>query len=420
MFISTFEPYEYTDWIDESMSWKKTCYIGDWSPLVKFHVKGPDALAFFQSLSGFNARQYDVGQGKHIVCTNSLGKVIGEGVLMRYGEEEFQFTGGVGVVWAIYKWHAGEYNAIGTVTSNDRFIFQVQGPNALYVLESLVNENLRDIGFMRFREIELLETKVSFLRQGMSGEIGFELMGPVEKGVEIYNAILDAGQAYGIRRLGGVAKHINHVEACFPTVILDYAPAAFDEDNEEHKGFEEFLGPQSGHLNPKFFPIKGSVDQASDLYFSPIELGWAKTLSFDHEFPGCKILEEEIKNPARTIRTLEWNDEDVIDVYASLFRPGDPYPYMVLPRLLVPNWDKVLKDGKVIGTSTSRCYSYYFRKMLFLSVIDVNFSQIGTQVEVLWGDPGKTQKVIRATVGPAPYKKDKRRMDISKLPPGKK
>ena len=28
-FGTSFEPWEYTDWIDESMSWKDTLYIGD-------------------------------------------------------------------------------------------------------------------------------------------------------------------------------------------------------------------------------------------------------------------------------------------------------------------------------------------------------------------------------------------------------
>jgi len=42
-FGSTFEPWEYTDWIDESMSWKDTLYIGDWSPLAKMRVRGREA-----------------------------------------------------------------------------------------------------------------------------------------------------------------------------------------------------------------------------------------------------------------------------------------------------------------------------------------------------------------------------------------
>ena len=412
MFISSFEPYEYTNWIDESMSWKETCYVGDWSPLVKFNVKGPDALNFFQSLSGFNAKKYDVGQAKHIVCTNNQGKVIGEGILMRYAEDELQFTGGVGVVWAIYKWFRGKHNAVGTVTTNDKFIFQVQGPKALSVLDKLTGENLREIGFMRFREIELCGVKVAFLRQGMSGEIGFELIGPGEKGPDVYDSILKAGQEFGIRRLGGVAKHVNHIEACFPTCILDYAPDAFNENDEDQKGFVEFLGPQSGHLNPQFFPKNGSVDSVADMFLSPVELGWGKTLTFDHEFPGCKILQEEIKSPKRSICTLEWNDDDVIDVYASLFRQGEPFEYMQFPRILMPNWDKVVMDGKTVGTSTSRCYSYYFRKMLSLCVIDTELTKPGTPVGIIWGNPGKAQKVIRATVASAPYKKDNRRIDL--------
>jgi vanillate/3-O-methylgallate O-demethylase len=34
---------------------------------------------------------------------------------------------------------------------------------------------------------------------------------------------------------------------------------------------------------------------------------------------------------------------------------------------------------------------------------------------VVWGRPGAPQKPIRATVVPAPYKKDNRRTDVSRL-----
>ena len=50
-FGSTFEPWEYTDWIDESMSWKDTLYIGDWSPLAKMRVRGREALKFFSAIA---------------------------------------------------------------------------------------------------------------------------------------------------------------------------------------------------------------------------------------------------------------------------------------------------------------------------------------------------------------------------------
>jgi len=53
--------------------------------------------------------------------------------------------------------------------------------------------------------------------------------------------------------------------------------------------------------------------------------------------------------------------------------------------------------------------------MLSLCVIDVDCSEVGTDVTVIWGEPGKPQKEIRALVAAAPYKKDNRRIDIRNL-----
>ena len=57
----------------------------------------------------------------------------------------------------------------------------------------------------------------------------------------------------------------------------------------------------------------------------------------------------------------------------------------------------------------------YFRKMPSLCTVDTALSEPGTQVEVLWDNPGKPQKSIRATVAPASYKKDNRRADLQAL-----
>jgi vanillate/3-O-methylgallate O-demethylase len=111
------------------------------------------------------------------------------------------------------------------------------------------------------------------------------------------------------------------------------------------------------------------------------------------------------------MRTLVWNADDVIDVYASLFRKGDPFHFMEIPRDQrgFMYADKVLLDGKPVGITTSRGYSFFFREMISLCTIDVGYSEIGTKVTVVWGNPGEPQKQIRATVAPAPYKTDNRR-----------
>jgi glycine cleavage system aminomethyltransferase T len=68
-----------------------------------------------------------------------------------------------------------------------------------------------------------------------------------------------------------------------------------------------------------------------------------------------------------------------------------------------------------VGVATSRGYSYYFREMISLSTIDVAVSEIGTELVVHWGRPGRRQKEIRAVVAPAPYKKDHSRGDLQSV-----
>jgi len=81
--------------------------------------------------------------------------------------------------------------------------------------------------------------------------------------------------------------------------------------------------------------------------------------------------------------------------------------------------DKVIQNGKVVGVSTSRGYSYYFREMLSLCTLDVACCEPGSEVMVIWGNPCGPQKEIRAKVAPAPYKTDNRKLDVHSLPPPK-
>jgi glycine cleavage system aminomethyltransferase T len=403
--------------MQESQSWKTSCYLGDWSPLLLIRVTGPQALEFFSTLAINSFARFDIGQAKHAVFCNEEGKIMGEGVLMREAEESFLFTSGPGVAWAIFQFARRAWNARLAHVTQQQFIFQVQGPNALFVLEKVTGEPLRDIGFMRFRESGIGDMRFQVLRQGMAGEVGYELHGNAADGQSVYRAILAAGEAFGITRLGGRTKMINHVEACFPTPTVDYAPA-FEGSPEFHAWFSQrrSVGPV------KFFQNhQGSVNAADKraLHRSPVELGWARSIKFDHDFIGRTALEAEVAHPRRTMVTLVWNAEDVVDVFASLFRKeAAPHTPMEIPRQLLGTIesDRVMVNGREVGMTTSRCYSVHFREMLSLCVIDVAFAAPGTQVVVLWGHAGDPQKAVRATVAPAPYKQDNRKVDVTTLP----
>lgn len=415
-FIHLFEPSEYTGWIDESESWKTSAYIGDWSALPnKLVVKGPDAMRFFQDLSVNSFANFPVGRAKHSVQCTPQGHVLTEGLLMRLGEDELKFTGGP-LFWAEYQFQKGDYDATLTQRGDDDFIIQVQGPKSLEILERASQESHRDHGFMNVRPTTVAGHRVLVVRQGMSGELGYELHGDGAHAVAVHEALLAAGEEFGVRRLGARTKMVNHVEACFPTPLVDYMPAVGDDLE-----FAQFLmerAPELAYMAD--YKARGShvPSDPTALYRNPVELGWGKNIVFDHDFIGREALEAVVANPKRTMKTLVWAKEDVQDVHASLFRDGTPYEYMEMPRALFDYFaiDSVRVDGQEVGVSTSRCYSYHFRDVISLCSIDLAFSETGQQVEVLWGSPGGPQKVIHATVAPAPYKRDNRRIDVTAMP----
>lgn len=412
---------EYSGWRDEQMSWKTTCYIGDWSFVPQIRVKGPDAVRLFSDLSINSFANHPVGKAKHCVMCNEDGKVITEGILLRHAEDDLEFEAASAWVW--YHIKTGGYDVEVSFPMTHKL--QVSGPTSLALLEKLTTTTLRDIKFMHTKVIPIKGANVTFLRQGMAGEIGFELHGPIEQHNEIYSAVLEAGQEFGIRRLGRRTFHANHVEASYPTTGMEYWNALSDDRRAPFHEFMKINPPAEWVGTPMVdlwgislsTSLMGSWDGTAieELYRSPIELGWAKSIAFDHDFIGRTALEREMAKPKRKIVTLEWNSEDMIRIYASLFGTEESFlPFDMPHPPYITAWvDWILKDGSKVGHSTFPLYSYYFRKVLSLSFIDAELSTPGTEVEILWGNADERQTTIRAIVCPAPYKTDNRRADLS-------
>ena len=157
---------------------------------------------------------------------------------------------------------------------------------------------------------------------------------------------------------------------------------------------------------------------------TPHEVNWGWMAKFDHEFIGREAIEAEANSPQRKTVVLKWNKEDVLDVFASQFEQGEEYKHFEFPTTpQAPaggHADLVTKDGKPVGVSSLAVYSYYYREMISHTTLDLDQTQIGTEVVVHWGDHGSRIKEIRATVERFPYldlptNKD---IDISAIPAG--
>jgi glycine cleavage system aminomethyltransferase T len=419
------EAWEYTGWQDETMSWKTTAYIhGHLNPSPTVRLKGPDALEFLSSVCVNSFATFRVGASRHAIMTDEAGRVTAHGMLLRLADDEF-ISYWLSPYLEFRLSQRPDLDVETEVLTGQVFLFQIGGPKALEILEDATQENLHDVAFLRHRPTTVAGREVRILRIGMAGGLAYELHGRLEDALPVYNAVLAAGADHGIRRLGVQAYMCNHTEAGFPQGYYHF-PLAWGVSEDLQKYFAGIGFPPVGVS----LILRGSAgDDLDRRHRSPYELGWGHMVKFDHDFVGREALEREAAADATRMVTLVWNPEDIAEVFLSQFRPGEAHPYMNMPNhyMYEPGtapvqtlWaDKVLVNGEDVGTSSGRCYTNWSREMLSLATIKKEHATEGTEVVVLWGDPGTNQKEIRATVARFPYLIDpvrNEKVDVSAIP----
>jgi glycine cleavage system aminomethyltransferase T len=398
-------PLEYASWVQESQAHVRTCYIGDWTSLNKVRIRGRQALEFLSQAGVNDLSRFAAGQIKHHVQLDEFGWVASEGVLCRLGEEEFVYSAG-SCDWLVWRFSQGRWDAEITDISPETFIFGVQGPASLFVLEKATGEGLRDIGFNHSRASRVRGFPVRVLRTGISGELGYELHGSADDADQVWRTVAEAGSEQGICQLGFRSQPVQHIEAGIATNGLDYLPASVITPGAPRQF-------RRGVIGGSFVPTGG----VTDYFRKPGELGWGPRKLPSHDFLGRDALAADVAGggPARVLRGLTWNPADVAGVLTSLLGGAEVPEQMDLPRLLGPSFDQVLGSGGPVGVSTGRTLSPHLRAMISLCVIGRDHAAPGTEVTVVWGRPGTPQREIRATVGALPFKPDHRRTDVALL-----
>jgi vanillate/3-O-methylgallate O-demethylase len=410
---------EFTNWRDEQRAWKETCALFDQSHhMTDLYIDGPDALKLLSDLGINSYKNFRVNQAKQFVACNHNGYVIGDAILFYLDENKFNLVGRPPAHnWVQYNLETGGYKA--TAERDERsavnqgrrkvYRFQVQGPHALRVMEKATGKPAPDIRFFHMDVFTVAGRSVRALRHGMVGQPGWELFGPWEDGDVVRDAIMSAGQEYGIRQVGSRA---------YPTTCLESgwvpSPLPAIYVGEEMKGYRQWLSTKSYEATAS---LGGSFysDDITDYYLNPYELGYGPFVKFDHDFVGRAALEKMTDVQRRKKVTLVWNGDDISRVFGSLFHAGDISKYIDLPLANYSTlpFDKVQKDGQTIGVSTYTGYTYNERAMISLAIVDTKHSEPGTEVTLVWGEEGRgsskptverhKQVEIRATVAAVPY-----------------
>jgi vanillate/3-O-methylgallate O-demethylase len=410
---------EFTNWRDEQRSWRETAALFDQSHhMTDLYVKGPDVVRLLSDLGVNSFQGFTVDKAKQFVACNHDGYVIGDGILFCIAENSVILVGRPSAHnWVQYHAETGGYDveverdertAANPTGRRKLYRYQVQGPNALQVLEKVTGGALPEIKFFNMGELTIAGRTVRALHHGMSGVPGMELFGPWEDGDAVKAAILEAGRDFGLLHVGSRVYATNTLESGWIPCPL---PAVFT--GEEMRAYREWLPSNwyeaTGSLGGSYYS-----DDIRDYYLTPHELGYGPFVKFDHDFVGREALEKMGDEPRRKKVTLAWNGEDVARAMGTLFERGDPVKYIDLPLSNYATWpyDKVLDDGRMVGVSTFSGYSFNERSMLSLAMVEVDV-ELGTEVTLVWGEEGggsskpvverHVQAEIRAIVSPCPY-----------------
>ncbi len=195
---------------DEHRAVREAVGVMDMSLMSTFSVEGPDALALLNRLSTSDI-DVELGRVVYTQWCDVDGGILADLTVTRLAADRF-------VVVASDVSHRrvermlrlglqpGEFAVTTDVTAGTTLL-SVQGPRSRELLQSLSPDDWSDEAFpyLSAREREVGSSRVLALRVTYLGELGYELHIPADQGVSVWETLVEAGEAYGLRQVGLLA-----------------------------------------------------------------------------------------------------------------------------------------------------------------------------------------------------------------------
>ncbi len=397
---------EYAGWRQEQAAWHSGVSLSDLSHhMFDTVIEGPDATRLLAAVSANNYASFAVGQAKQFIPVTKTGHIVTDGILLREGEQRYTLSGiPAAQNWVKYHGEKGGYDVSFATDPSSAFRggadprlfrYQVQGPLAKDLVEAAFGGPLPPAKFFHSVPVTLDGMSFRALRHNMAGQDGYEFIGDWAHAAAVKEKLLSTGEQFGLVHVGALAYASASVESGWITSPI---PAIYtDPELLEYRRWLPLYGIEGQRpLNGSFFS-----ENIEDYYCTPYELGYGRSVSFNHDFIGRAALQKARDDVRRTKVTLVFDPGDVREVLG----PDLGY-YLTYAR------HRVEAGPELAGLTHQTATIDPAGTILSLTLIDVRYAEPGTEVTVVWGehpgpgtDPGADLGFprIRATVAPAPY-----------------
>jgi aminomethyltransferase len=317
----------------------------DVSPLYKYAITGPDAERLLDRVLPRDMTKAKLHQVMYTPWCDTAGKVIDDGTVSRLDDQRFRLTA------ADPNWRWLHQNAVGmNVTIDDVSAsiaaVSLQGPTSRDILKGIAEADLDTLRFFRLTRASIRGIPVTISRTGYTGDLGYEIWVDAGRAVELWDALMDGGEAYGITPTGILALDIARIEAGLLMIEVDYVSA--------HHALIEA--------------------QTS----SPYELGLGWTVNLEKEpFIGqAALAEERQRESAWEFRGIEVEWESLEQLYSEVGLP--PKIPTVAWRTSAP----VYVQGVQVGYATSGCWSPLLKKYIAMAHLESRYARLDTPVHM--------------------------------------
>jgi aminomethyltransferase len=357
----------YADFHDiEYNAIREAAALIDVSPLYKYLVSGTAAGRLIDRVITRDATKLGVGGVYYTPWCDENGAVVDDGTVHRLDERLYRWTAADPQLRWLRQNSAGLDVTITEETETTAAL-ALQGPLSRDVLEAATGESFTDLRYFRRRASRIGGIAIDVSRTGYTGDLGYELWLPTAGAVAVWDAVMAAGAAYGIRPAGMVALDLVRLEAGLILLEVDYTSARHAMNPEQH--------------------------------YSPFELGLGRLVSFDKgDFVGRLALEREARRggPARRLVGLQLDWSDIESLYDAQGLPPAISP--TVDRSPVP----VFTGGRQVGRATSRGWSPLLKQAIALASVPPQYEAVGSKLAVEWTVEGRRGRV-GATVVALPF-----------------
>ena len=281
---------------DEHRHVRESVGIFDQSSFAKYELGGRDALKALDWICANDVAK-PAGRLTYTQLLNSRGGIEADLTVARLAEERFYIVTGTGFRTHDFGWIADHIadglDARLTDVTEAFGTLSLMGPNARDVLAAVTKADVSNAAFPfgHVREIAVAGHTVRALRVTYVGELGWELHVPIAATGEVFDALMEAGKAFGIRPVGYRALESLRLE----------------------KGYRAW----GSDITPNDTPFEAG-------------LGWAVKLRKNTDFLGRRALQQANGAPlTKRLAGFTVDDPDVVLVgRETILRNGQPVGYL--------------------------------------------------------------------------------------------